>query len=142
MHRDISRAHFLRYAVGLAGMTLLDRRSLTRLAGAHESLEHPDPRPGITAEHVLTTETLGTRRKKVLDAYAAARAHPEIFDGIMCACGCSGRNGEHRSLLVCYETMQPTGCGGCQEQALFVGELAAADKSLGEVREAVDKKYR
>src|SRR5205085_662865 len=106
-------------------------------------LKHPEPRPGITAEKVLTAEDLGEKsRKSVTDAYAAARQYPEIFDGLACACGCHGdATYQHRSLLVCYETRQPTGCGGCQQEAAFVGKLAKDGKTLAEIRASVDKKY-
>jgi hypothetical protein len=107
------------------------------------SLIHPDPRPGITAERVLTAEALGSSRKgKVLSAYEAARAYPELFDGLACTCGCTGVGPMHRSLLVCYETMQPTGCIACQEEANLVAKLAKELKTLIEIREAVDKSDR
>jgi hypothetical protein len=101
----------------------------------HDPLKHPEPRPDITSANVLPDEKLGTR-KSVRAAYADARAHPEIFDGIACACGCHDK---HRSLLTCYETMQPTGCQGCIEEAQLVGKEAAAGHALVDVRAAVDK---
>lgn len=105
-------------------------------------LEHPDPRPGITAEKVLSPEAVGAKRsKKVLDAYEGARSYPAIFDGIACGCSCGGKNGTHRSLLVCFETMQPTGCLECQNEAVVVGRLAREEKSLAEIRVAVDKQF-
>jgi hypothetical protein len=90
---------------------------------------------------VLSVETLGSSRpKRVMDAYEAARKYPEILDGLYCACQCSGKSG-HRSLLVCFETMQPTGCGGCQEEAELAGKLAKQEKTLADIRLAVDKAY-
>src|SRR5207248_1388390 len=108
------------------------------------TLEHPDPRPGITSEHVLAADAIGSprREKQVFAAYDAAREYPEIFDGLACACGCTGKGGEHRSLLSCYESKQPTGCIGCQNEATFVADLAKETKTLAEIRAAVDKKYR
>jgi hypothetical protein len=104
--------------------------------------EHPEPRPGITAEHVLPDEKLKTakRMKGVHEAYNAAREYPEIFDGVYCGCDCKGSMG-HRSLLVCYESEQPMGCGACQEEAMLVGKLAKEGKGLEEIRAAVDKEY-
>lgn len=104
-------------------------------------LPHPDPRPGITGEHVLTHAQIGKRKDVVYDAYDHARKYPEIFDGIYCTCDCSKGKAGHRSLLACYESMQPTGCMACQEEGEFVGKLAAQGKSLAEVRAEVDKEY-
>jgi hypothetical protein len=50
-------------------------------------------------------------------------------------------HGEHRSLLACCETKQPTGCVGCQQQAHLAGRLADDGKSLAEIRIAFDKEY-
>lgn len=98
---------------------------------------HPEPRPGITAERVLPESEIGSR-DKVKKAYAAARANPEIFDGLFCACHCED---EHRSLLACYESKQPTGCWGCMEQAELVAELVKEKKTLAEIRAAFDRKW-
>jgi hypothetical protein len=137
----IDRAAFLKRAGGLFAVALIDHA--TRGRTSLPNVEHPDPRPGITAERVLTVEQLGdfAKKKNVVAAYDAAREHPEIFDGISCACGCAEQKAPHRSLLVCYETRQPTGCGGCREEATFVGDLAKEKKTLAEIRTAVDKKF-
>ena len=101
------------------------------------ALVHPDPRPGITAEKVLPDEKLPDK-KRVKEAFGTARAYPELFDGICCACGCEK---EHRSLLSCFESAQPTGCYGCQEEAALIGKLAKEGKTLDEIRKAIDKKW-
>src|SRR4051812_49085932 len=108
---------------------------------AVRGLEHPEPRPGITAARVLADDSLKSSRKEVLTAYDFARTYPATFDGIACGCGCSEKTGAHRSLLVCYETQQPTGCWSCQKEAQLVGELAEKQTSLAEIRAAVDKKF-
>jgi hypothetical protein len=102
-----------------------------------EGLTHPDPRPGITAEKVLADDKLPDKRR-VKEAFAAAREYPELFDGICCACGCEK---EHRSLLSCFESAQPTGCWGCQEEAMLISRLAKEGKTLDDIRKAVDKKW-
>lgn len=135
---------FMNRREALARMTAVGAILLARPAlvyAARKPFTHPEPRPGITGEHVLTHEQLGKRSKKVYDAYDAARAHPEIFDGIYCSCDCAKGNNGHRSLLACYESMQPTGCGTCQEDGDFVGKLAVEGKSLTEIRAAYDKEY-
>lgn len=98
---------------------------------------HPEPRPGITAENVLPDEKLPDK-KRVREGFAAARQYPELFDGIYCACECSKT---HRSLLTCFESLQPTGCMGCQEVAELVSSMAKEGKTLQEIRAAVDKKW-
>jgi hypothetical protein len=124
----------------MLGLVALDPSLPLRLSTPSRALTHPDPRPGITSERVLTADALGTSRKeKVVTAYDAARAYPELFDGLGCTCGCTGNGPMHRSLLVCYETMQPTGCIACQEEAQLVGKLAKEGKPLAEIRQAVDK---
>jgi hypothetical protein len=105
--------------------------------GSPEELKHPDPRPGITAEKVLADDRIPDK-KRVKEAFAAAREYPELFDGICCACGCEK---EHRSLLSCFESAQPTGCWGCQEEAMLISKLAKEGKTLDEIRKAVDKKW-
>ena len=111
---------------------LLAKRPLT--------FEHPEPRPGVTAEHVLPLEKLPPRRKRVVAAYGYARAYPAVFDGIYCTCDCRDTL-HHRSLLSCYESDQPTGCGACLEVAALVGELAEQGQSLAQIRKAVDQKF-
>ncbi|MDB4877885.1 MAG: hypothetical protein JWM41_4331 [Gemmatimonadetes bacterium] len=139
---SITRAAFLRRASSLLAVAVFDRGRLPSgiQRRMHMPLVHPDPRPGITSEHVLTAEAVGKEYAgKVGQAYDAARSYPEIFDGIACACGCSPSSGTHRSLLVCYETMQPTGCHSCQTEGLLVGRLAKRGDALEAIRKAVDK---
>ncbi len=144
-HREapVSRAHFLGQCTAmLAGLAF--GRPLPHLEHGHNPrhpLPHPEPRAGITSERVLTVETLGSRSDKVLAAYEAARRHPELFDGLACGCGCYGLKTPHRSLLVCYETMQPTGCQTCASEATFVNKLAEQNASLADIRTAVDKEF-
>jgi hypothetical protein len=149
-YRDpINRSAFLRQSASLLALAVFGRALPAGAAEpdpghAHHSLEHPEPRAGITAEHVLANDAIGSprREKDVFEAYDAARAYPGVFDGIACACGCTGNGGTHRSLLVCYETKQPTGCISCQMEAKLVGEMAKNEKPLAEIRAAVDKKFR
>jgi hypothetical protein len=140
MTERITRIEFLKRAGGLSVIALLDR-STFRFAG--DSLHHPEPRAGITADKVLTVGDLGEKpRKAVLEAFDAARQYPQILDGLACACGCHGdASYQHRSLLACYETRQPTGCQSCQMEATFAGRMAKEGKTLAEIRAAVDRKF-
>jgi len=76
----------------------------------------------------------------VLAAFAAVRASPEIFDGVYCACECTKDHG-HRSLLSCFESRQPIGCGACREEAALVEKLVKEGRSLAEIRKAVDEEF-
>jgi hypothetical protein len=137
-----SRRAFLERMSGLLVVAVLPSDAILRRFAVRSSLEHPDPRPGINAEHVLSVEALSAiKSERVKDAYEWARTYPAIFDGIACGCSCGGRNGTHRSLLVCYETAQPTGCQACRDEAALVGRLAAKDTPLADIRSAVDKKF-
>src|SRR5688572_33386245 len=129
--------------------SLSRRDALSRLGGflmaaalpdwrwSNHVFPHPEPRPGITAENVLPDDKLPDK-KRVREGFAAAREYPELFDGIYCACECSKT---HRSLLTCFESMQPTGCMGCLEVAELVSSMAKEGKTLQEIRAAVDKKW-
>lgn len=141
MTQSMNRAGFLKRLGGLSVLVAIDP-SLFRNVAA-DSLKHPEPRAGITSEKVLKDEDLGEKpRKAVLEAYDAARQSPQIFDGLACACGCHGdASYQHRSLLVCYETRQPTGCQSCQMESAFVGKMVKDGKTLAEIRAAVDRKF-
>src|SRR5215210_6508248 len=109
MNMTMNRREALARVAGFAAFALAKPALLH--AAPPKPFTHPDPRPGVTGEQVLTREKLGKRSKKVYAAYDAARTHPGIFDGIYCSCDCAKGNNGHRSLLACYESMQPTGCG-------------------------------
>jgi hypothetical protein len=139
-NQSISRSDFLRIVVGgTAGMLAALTLPANAMAPRHRPFKHPDPRAGITGEHVLPEATLPADGK-VRAAFAAARDNAVIFDGLYCACRCQKSHG-HRSLLACYETEQPTGCLGCQDEAVFVARQITAGRSLAEIRKAVDEEY-
>ena len=137
----INRRSFLRGSGGVFVLAVFEPARLINPLRHHSPYEHPDPRPGITAEHVLTADALGERKDRVLAAYDLARAHPEILDGLACACGCTGKSGTHRSFLSCFESLQPTGCYGCLEQSHLIAPMIKDGKTLAEIRAAIDKKW-
>ena len=100
--------------------------------------KHPDPRPGITAEHVLADEKVDAEHK---DAYAAAREIPEVLDGVYCHCDCADRHSNLRSLLSCYETEMPMHCGVCSGEARTALRLHKQGKTLDQIRAAIDKQF-
>ena len=99
---------------------------------------HPEPRPGITAEHVLADDNVDDEHR---DAYAAARAIPDVLDGIYCHCDCASRHDNLRSLLSCFETEMPISCGICSGEARTAFRLHRKGKSLAEIRIAIDKQF-
>jgi hypothetical protein len=131
----ISRRDAVARVATLAVLALVPRRAWS-LA---KPFPHPEPRPGITGANVLPLEQLPDR-KRVRNAFEAARANPGIFDGVYCVCDCA-EGMSHRSLLACFESKQPTGCWGCQEQAESLSGWIRDGKTLVEIREAVDKKW-
>jgi hypothetical protein len=136
----IGRRTFLLRAAVIVALLGTDRDAFAHaLRRKRPGLPHPDPRPGITGENVLAESELGTKRR-VVEAYAAARTHPEIFDGVYCACRCD-KSMNHRSLLSCFESRQAIGCMACREEAELVGRLAGDGKSLEEIRLAVDTEF-
>lgn len=131
-----SRRQFLTVPLLLAFSGGLSR--FGRRIAALRHTEHPDPRPGITAEHVLPAEHF--KDGKIAKAYDMAREIPEVLDGLYCHCDCS-KSMHHRSLLSCFESEQPSGCGMCQEEMRLAYRLHKDGKTLEEIRKAVDAKY-
>jgi hypothetical protein len=105
--------------------------------GPRSAVEHPEPRPGITADAILPDDKV---RERSRDVYAKAREIPEILDGIYCHCDCAQRH-DLRSLLACFESTMAAGCGICAGQAKLAHRLHGQGKSLDEIRAAIDKQY-
>lgn len=117
--------------LALAGVLLF-----TRGGGA---AVHPDPRPGITAERVLAPGAF-PRTPGAAEAYAAARAAPEVLDGTYCHCDCSKHAG-HRSLLTCFESDHGAYCDICMGEAILAARLSAEGKTLDEIRRGIDRQF-
>jgi hypothetical protein len=136
----------------LSSSNITRREAIARLAAAaaipmllgasrwplRASVKHPDPRPGITAEHVLSDDKVDASHR---DAYAAAREIPEVLDGIYCHCDCADRHSNLRSLLSCYETEMPMSCGVCTGEARTALRLHKQGRTLDEIRAAIDKQF-
>jgi hypothetical protein len=102
---------------------------------------HPSPRPGITAEKVLTTDQLGPW-VDAAPAFDEVRQIPEIIDGIRCNCGCA-EDPSFYSLLTCYEgsDAMARACHICQGQGRLAFRLHSAGKTLDEIRTAIDARF-
>jgi hypothetical protein len=98
---------------------------------------HPTPRPSITGAAVLPPDRVP---KSARAAYEAARAVPQVLDGLHCYCDCAERDGLY-SLLSCFETTMPFTCGFCREEAVLAHRLARKRKTLDEIRAAIDKEF-
>ena len=110
---------------------------VTRRAGG--TVVHPDPRPDVTAERVVPP-SLVLNTPGAAEAYAAARAAPQVLDGVYCHCDCSKHAG-HRSLLTCFESDHGARCDICMGEATLAVQLAARGSSLGEIRHAIDQRF-
>jgi hypothetical protein len=134
----VGRRGALRLLAGLAlGALPLARLGAAPLVRARWGPEHPEPRPGITAERVLPADVVPSQARK---AYEAAREIPQVLDGLYCHCGCAARDGL-RSLLSCFETRMPFSCGYCREEAELALRLHRDGRTLAEIRRAVDREY-
>ena len=100
---------------------------------------HPDPRPGITAERVLTDAAI-PHTPGAAEAYAAARAAAGTLDGVYCHCDCSKHSG-HRSLLTCFESEHGAYCDICMGEAMMAAQMASRGTSLKEIRAAIDARF-
>jgi uncharacterized protein with PCYCGC motif len=103
-------------------------------------VEHPDPRPGVTAERVLPP-SLVLNAPGAAEAYAAARSAPQVLDGLYCHCQCAKHLG-HRSLLTCFESDHGSQCDICMGEAVLATQLASQGSSLDAIRRAIDERFR
>lgn len=141
MSDSISRRRFLSVApLALMGAALGSRRVSAPIVRLDA---HPDPRPGITAEKVMSAEELDARGvdERVHEIFAMVREMPQIADGIDCYCGCAVRPG-YRSLLTCYYVDgMATGCPICQGEAQLAHRRWKDGQDLDRIRRAIDARY-
>lgn len=141
MNDPISRRRFLSVApLALLGTALGSRRVSAPIVRMDA---HPEPRPGITADEVMTREQLEERgvEDHVHEIFDMVREMPHIADGLDCYCGCAVRPG-YRSLLTCYYADgMATGCPICQGSAQLVYRRWKDGQSLDRIRRAVDARY-
>ena len=102
--------------------------------------EHPDPRPGIDASHMVPPDKVREHPDAVA-AFDEARTIPGILDGIRCHCGCAD-DPAMRSLITCYEgDVMALHCPICQGQARLAYRLHQRGRSLAQIRAAIDARY-
>jgi hypothetical protein len=131
-----TRREFLTAAsISIAAIVIYRRDALAGPVPAH-----PDPRPGITGEHVLKADQLGGK-KPLIELFDSIRKIPEVVDGIHCNCGCTNPP-EFRSLLSCYEKNgMARDCAICQGQGRLAVRLHTEGKTLDQIRAAIDAKF-
>jgi hypothetical protein len=122
---------------GIAVLAAVLVLATTRSASAGH---HPTPRPGITGAAVLPASNFG-QDERLVRAYTAARAMPEVFDGLYCYCQCKENFG-HVSLLTCFESEHGASCDICLTEAAMAAEMHAAGSSLDEIRRAIDARFK
>ena len=125
------------FALALPWLLVAARHRPRRHGHEHRAVGHPEPRPGITGEKVLSGDALKDARAKTRKIYDMAREIPEIADGIYCYCNCTAMG--HRSLLSCFESTQAIGCMGCRDIMEEAYKLAKDGKTLAEIRIELDK---
>jgi Protein of unknown function with PCYCGC motif len=102
--------------------------------------QHPDPRPGVTAERVVPPSVV-PNTPGAAEAYAAARNVPQVLDGVHCHCECAKHFG-HRSLLTCFESDHGSRCDICMGEAVLAAGLASRGASLDAIRRAIDERFK
>jgi hypothetical protein len=111
-------------------------RAVTTRSSSH----HPVPRRDVTAADVIPAARYAAE-PSIAEAYAYARQHPEVLDGLHCYCDCA-RNFNHRSLLTCFESDHGADCQICLREAVIAGQLTAQGRSLDEIRATIDGMFR
>jgi hypothetical protein len=111
--------------LGAAALLGLGPRPL-RAWSLFRAAKHPEPRPGIDASKVLTTDRL---------------VNPAAGPGIRCTCGCAELPGYY-SLLTCFEEGgMAQFCEICQGQARLAHRRHGEGQSLDQIRNAVDARF-
>ena len=123
----------------IAGVAVVAALTVMMTARTVSAGHHPEPRPGITGAAVLPASNFG-QDERLVRAYTAARAIPEVFDGLYCYCQCK-KNFGHRSLLTCFESEHGASCDICLGEARMAAEMHAAGASLDAIRHAIDTRF-
>ncbi|HUK20469.1 MAG TPA: CYCXC family (seleno)protein [Gemmatimonadales bacterium] len=123
----------------VAGVAALALGFLLLRPKTGHTVVHPEPRPGVTSDHVLPSGMV-PHASQALEAYEAARRNPQLLDGLYCHCECSKYFG-HRSLLTCFESNHGGNCDICMGEAILATQLAARGNSLAQIRQAIDAQF-
>lgn len=138
----ISRRSLIRLLSTAPAALALGLRPRPARAASVALLPHPEPREGITGDEVISAEQLRSEGHPddVIALYDGIRAMPEVADGLACYCGCELMG--NRSLLTCYHpTGMARGCAICQGEARMAIRMHAEERSLDDIRRAIDARY-
>jgi len=124
----------------IAAAAMASIASLLVLTRAGSAARHPLPRAGVSGARVLDPAAFGADQRLV-QAYAAARTIPGVFDGLYCYCHCKEDFG-HRSLLTCFESEHAASCDICLGEAELAVRMHQEGAALEAIRRAVDARYR
>ena len=123
----------------IAGVAVLATAAILVISSASGARRHPDPRPGITAEGVLSPASYAGY-DRIVRAYEAAQEMPGVLDGLYCHCDCR-HHFNHRSLLTCFQSEHGASCDICLDEAWMAAQMHRQGKSLAEIRQAVDAQF-
>ncbi|HSJ09851.1 MAG TPA: CYCXC family (seleno)protein [Longimicrobiales bacterium] len=127
----------IRYIVAALGVIVLVLGlAATRKANAH----HPEPRVGLTAQHVESHEHYADY-PRVAEVYEMVAQIPEVIDGLYCHCDCSKHSG-HRSLLTCFQDDHGAACDVCLTEAALAFRMTREGSSLAAIRKEIDALYK
>lgn len=131
-----SAGNGLRYGVVIMAVVVLGLALVsTRAANAH-----PEPRAGLTAQHVADASRYA-EYPRIAQIYEMAAEIPDVLDGIYCHCDCSKHSG-HRSLLTCFQDDHGAACDVCLTEAELAYRMTKEGSALKEIRKAVDALYQ
>ncbi|MBI4538735.1 MAG: hypothetical protein HY704_04390 [Gemmatimonadetes bacterium] len=128
-----------RLRVYVVGAVLVSALGLGVYASRANPGKHPEPRPGITAEHVMPASRYD-RYPRIADVYRKAAQVPAALDGLYCYCECS-RHAGHRSLLDCFESDHAAACDVCLSEAAMAHQMSRDRRSLDDIRDAIDHTF-
>jgi hypothetical protein len=100
---------------------------------------HPEPRPGVDARRVAPACRYAGHLR-TMEVYRHAARMPAVLDGLYCYCRCRRHSG-HYSLLDCFANDHAARCDICMSEASLAARMAAAGKTLKQIRHAIDGVY-
>jgi len=104
-------------------------------------------------QHLLETKKMQETRETlspdifaskpyIAEAYEIANEIPRVLDKLFCYCYCAmNPKFKHKSLLTCYTGDHASQCGTCMKEAVVAMKMTQANKTPGEIAEALKAKY-
>lgn len=108
--------------------------------GQVEESHHPTPRVAAHASHVMPAARYASN-PEVAETYGMAAEIVAVLDGLYCYCLCR-ETFTHYSLLDCFKNDHAAGCDVCLDEAILAYEMTEQGRSLDDVRQEIDARYR